>query len=79
MKDDVILYPNRGLIESYKTDDVYVEVTPGLSLNAEKTTQVDENRKAYVEQNYNLTPTAKDVPKDPIKIIGQSIVIGENT
>ena len=77
MANDAILYPNRGLIDTFKMDDVYIEAIPGLALNAEKTTEVDENRKTYVEQNYNLTPTAKDVPKDPVKIIGESIVIGD--
>ena len=78
MVDDAIVYPNRGIIETYKLDDVYIESIPGLALNAEKTTEVDPNRKAYVEQNYNLTPTTKDVPKDPVKIVGESIVIGDD-
>lgn len=78
MAEDAILYANRGQIDTYKTDDVFVEVIPGLNLNAEKITQIDENRKSYVEQNYNLNPTAKSVPKDPVKIVGESIVIGEN-
>lgn len=77
MSSDRIIYPNVGQIDSYKLDDVFVEAVPGLLLNAEKTSQVDENRKQYVEKNYNLTPTANEVPKEPVKIVGSSIVIGE--
>jgi hypothetical protein len=77
MAGDRILYPAQGFIDSFKTDDVFIEAVPGLLLNAEKTPTVDENRKQYVEANYNLTPTANPVPKEPVRIIGESIVIGD--
>jgi len=77
MAGDKIFYPNQGFIDSFKTDDVFIEATPGLLLNAEKTTEVDENRKQYVEANYNLIPTANPVPKESVRIVGESIVIGE--
>lgn len=73
---DSLIYPNQGLIGSFKTDDIYIESTPGLLLNAEKTTEIDENRKRYVESNYNLIPTANPVPKEPVKIVDDYIVIG---
>ena len=77
LETDRLSYPNQGAIDAYKTDDVYVEAVAGLSLNAEKTTKVDENRKSYVEKNYNLTPTANEVPKEPVKIIKDTIRIGD--
>lgn len=77
MAGDNIFYPLQGFIETLKTDDVYVEAVPGLLLNAEKTTAIDENRKQYVEANYSLTPTANPVPKESVRIVGESIVIGE--
>jgi len=77
MESDVLVYPSISQMENYKTDDINIEATPGILQNAEKTTLVDENRKKYVEQKYTLTPTTVEVPKEPLKIIKNNIVIGE--
>lgn len=77
MEGDELIYPGLGSIAYFRPDDVERETTPKVLLNPEKSTKVDEARKQYVEQNYTLTPTSIDVPQEPVKIVGNNIVIGQ--
>jgi hypothetical protein len=45
-------------------------------LNVNKSTKKDTNRQKYVDQNFNLPPTVKQVPDAPVKIENGQIVIG---
>jgi len=77
MSSDELIYPNINSINSYRKLEADRKTIPGILLDSQKSTKVDENRKKYVEQNYSLTPTSIEVPKEPVQIKKGNIVIGD--
>lgn len=41
-----------------------------------KTTRKDENRTKYLENNYSLPPTVMTTPREPVRLVGENIVMG---
>jgi hypothetical protein len=41
-----------------------------------KTTRKDNNRSKYVENGYSLPPVVLNTPQAPVRLEGQSIVVG---
>lgn len=76
MSTDELNYPSIDGLNSYRLPEVDRKTTPGLLLDSDKSTKVDENRKKYVDQNYSLTPTSMEIPKEPVQIKKGTIVIG---
>ena len=76
MSSDELNYPSVDIMSYYRTTEVDRKTTSGVLLDSEKSTKVDENRKKYVEQNYTLTPTSIEVPKEPVQIKQNTIILG---
>ena len=77
MEGDVLICPVSDAITSYRLDEVGKSTTPIEINSAEKSSYVDENRKKFVSQNYNITPTSVTEPQDPVKFIEDKIVISK--
>ena len=77
MGTDELNYPSIDGVNSYRNPEADKKTIPGILLDSEKSTKVDENRKKYVEQNYSLTPTSIEVPKEPVQVKKGNIVIGD--
>ena len=43
---------------------------------SDKTTRKDNNRSKYVENGYSLPPVVLNTPQAPVRLEGQSIVVG---
>lgn len=75
---DVLYYPPLEELSSYRfiyeggvSDDVKkVLATPN------KTTKIDSNRTAYVDNDYTLPPVVMDQLKEPVRVENDKIVIG---
>ena len=73
---DVLLCPDIGAFEDFKMQYSQQVNAQNQLLNVNKSTKVDNNRQAYVEQNFSLQPTFKDIPSAPVQVINNQIVIG---
>lgn len=76
MERDIILYPPVDLIPEYRPTNTNTEEVRNRLLNSNKTSKKDNNRKNYVENNFNLPPTIREVPAPSVSVEGDSIVIG---
>ncbi len=77
MEGDVLLCPSGDDISSYRLDDVGRESSLAQVNKTEQPNFVDENRKNYVSQNFNISPTSLPEPKDPLKFEGDNIIISK--
>lgn len=73
---DVLLCPSPGAFEDFKVQLSQITDARNQLLNVNKSTKVDTNRQSYVEQNYSLQPTFKDIPSAPVQVVNNQIVIG---
>jgi hypothetical protein len=77
-----IIYPLYEALESFRiflvsTNKSGKSVRDLLAVKApNKTTRKDSSRSKYVESNYLLPPVVLDKPKDPVRVSGNSILIG---
>lgn len=76
MEGDIILYPTIEAINEYRITIVDNNDARAKLLNANKSSKKDNNRQKYVEQNFALPPTVKQIPEAPVKIENGQIVIG---
>jgi hypothetical protein len=72
----VIKYPSTEDINLFRiSEESKTSIQETLSIK-DKKTKKDNNRNSYIEQGYNLPPVYLDAPSDPVKIKGDSIIIG---
>ena len=76
MEGDEIIFAPASQVYLYRLNAPEVTESKNQLLNVNKSTKVDQNRKQYIEQNYNLPPNLLDVPTDPVRIQNNQIVIG---
>ena len=77
MEGDILKCPSTDQISGYRLDDVGRENAVSQANTTEQSNFVDENRKKYVSQSYNITPTSLPEPKDPVRIQGDDIIISK--
>lgn len=77
MMGDELVCPSVGQIIYFRLDEVAKDSAVSELVDPEKAYTVDDNRKKYVEQNYTLTPTSIESPQDPVKVVGNDIIIGQ--
>lgn len=73
---DLILYVDELSIEEFRIVPEKPKVLQKLLLNANKQTKKDNNRQAYVEDNFSLPPTILETPIESVQVKGDQIVIG---
>lgn len=78
MRDDIIYYLDRDLIDYFRVNDTSEEGVKEKLLNINKVSKKDKNREEYVNKNYALPPTVNESPIKQVKIEGNKIVIGDN-
>lgn len=71
--DDFVRFRFSDNLESLSTDVTKQLATPNLP---NKTTKVDPNRQAYLENDYSLPPVVLDVPREPVRIEDGRFSIG---
>jgi type IV secretory pathway protease TraF len=76
MEGDEIIFAPASQVYLYRLNAPEITESKNQLLNVNKSTKVDQNRKQYIEQNYNLPPNLLDVPTDPVRIQNNQIVIG---
>jgi hypothetical protein len=76
MTGDVLLCHSPGAFEDFKVSKSQIVNAQNQLLNVNKSTKVDNNRQSFVEQNYSLQPTFKEIPSAPVQVINNQIVIG---
>lgn len=77
MEGDRIFCPDSELITSYRLDEVGISNTPMEINKADKSSFNDPNRKKYVTENFNITPTSTVEPQDPVKFTDDGIIISK--
>lgn len=76
MESDIIYCPELQNISDLRPELSDTDDIRGALQANDNGTQIDPNRKKFVEQNYTLTPTTIDVPQEPVKIVQDTIFIG---
>jgi hypothetical protein len=76
MAGDVLLCPSIGAFEDFKVQNSQIVNSQNKLLNVNKSTKVDNNRQTYIEQNYSVQPTFKEIPSAPVQIVDSNIIIG---
>jgi len=77
MVGDKILCPPSELVTSYRLDEVGISTTPMEINKSDKSSYNDPNRKKYVTENFNITPTSAREPQDPVKFTDDEIIISK--
>lgn len=71
--DDFDRFRYTDTLENISTDVTKQLATPNLP---NKSTKVDPNRQAYLENDYSLPPVVLDVPREPVRIQDGKFSIG---
>ena len=78
----ILRYPNPDDYDRFRYDDkletLSTDVTKQLATPnlPSKTTKVDPNRQAYLENDYSLPPVVLDTPREPVRIQDGRFSIG---
>jgi hypothetical protein len=77
MSGDTLIYVDPSVITSMQiaSNEAMSKIKQFINLN--KTTQVDNSRSQYVNNNYSVQPTVQDSPKSQVKVSGNTITIGD--
>ena len=74
-----LYYPSPGELDSYRittnSKNSSSRVKNKLAV-PNKTTRKDNNRSKYVDNGYSLPPVVLNSPKAPVRVEGQSILVG---
>ena len=76
MANDMLVCPDIGAFEDFQISNSQVVSAQNQLLNINKSTQIDPTRQNYVQQNYSLPPSFKQVPSQPVQVVGNQVVIG---
>lgn len=71
----VIFYPSNESFDKFFLNETTTENVQQKISTAGKSTAVDPDRKAYVEQNYSLPPTVLDKPTEQVTLTGDTIKV----
>lgn len=77
MEGDNLVCPTAENISGYRLDIVGRDSNVKAIADSEKSTFVDENRKKFVADNFNITPTSLQEPQDPLKFTTDQIIISK--
>lgn len=73
---DVLFYASIDLIEQFESEEPAQEESRKKFTNPAKATRKDPTRQSFLEQGYTLPPNFLDVPEAPVRIEGNTLVIG---
>ena len=73
---DVIYYVSAELIDEFTSDEPVQEEAKKKFTNPAKATRKDPTRQSFLEQGYTLPPNFLDVPEAPVRVEGNTLVIG---
>jgi len=73
---DVIYYVSAELIDSFTSEEPTQEENRKKFTNPAKANRKDPTRQSFIEQGYTLPPNFLDVPEAPVRIEGNTLVIG---
>jgi len=79
MSGDVLLYVSQDQIDYFHVDETTAKSLRNTYLNANKISQIDNNRQNYTGNNLSLPPTFLQIPANAVKIVGNKIVLGGNS
>ena len=73
---DVLYYVSADLIDEFTSEEPIQEENKKKFTNPAKATRKDPTRQSFIEQGYTLPPNFLDVPEAPVRIEGNTLVIG---
>lgn len=73
---DVLYYVSAELIDQFTSEEPVQEENRKKFTNPAKATRKDPTRQSFIEQGYTLPPNFLDVPEAPVRIEGNTLVIG---
>jgi hypothetical protein len=73
---DILYYVSPELIDEFTSEEPAQEEAKKLLTNPAKATRKDPTRQSFIEQGYTLPPNFLDVPQAPVRVEGDSLVIG---
>lgn len=73
---DVLYYVSAELIDQFTSEEPIQEENKKKFTNPAKATRKDPTRQSFIEQGYTLPPNFLDTPEAPVRIEGNTLVIG---